>query len=269
MTLVATAAALLLVAADAPNTLTSKEKKDGWILLFDGKSLSAFNDPKKKTPPGDGWEVVDGTIHARPHPNLREDLISNEKFKDFELVWEWKLDKGSNSGVKYRIQDKFFLDKAKTKKGIPFEQVVGYELEHKLSSREKPSPQGGEEYVIALEYQMIDDTHRDALRGPLYQTGGIYSMIPAEKPQIKPVGEWNVSRVVVKGEHVEHYLNGQKVVDAMLNSDVIKAAAAKRWHKDVPWLEKQLADQPKKECPVGLQHHDDSVWFRNIKIRRL
>jgi hypothetical protein len=103
----------------------------------------------------------------------------------------------------------------------------------------------------------------------LYQTGGIYSMIPADKPKIKPVGEWNVSRVVVKGEHVEHYLNGQKVVDAMLDSKVIKDAAAKRWHKDVPWLEKQLADQPQKECPVGLQHHNDSVWFRSIKIRRL
>jgi hypothetical protein len=273
MILAATAA---LTAADHhgegadPNKLTPEEKKAGWISLFDGKSLKGWNDPAKKSPPGQAWEVKDGAIHAVPKPNLREDLISDKKFRDFELVWQWKLDKGSNSGLKYRVQDRFFLDKAKFKKGVSFEEGVGHELANHLSSRSKPSAEGGEEYTVAFEYQMIDDdVHRDAMRGALYQTGAIYSMIPASKKVAKPIGEWNTSKVVLKGEHVEHWLNGEKLVDAMLNSEPILAASAKRWQKHAPSLYKLLVEQPVKECPIDLQHHNDSVWFRAIKIRKL
>ena len=268
--LVITAATLFAAEPDNANSLTKQEKKDGWILLFDGKSFNGWRDPHKLTPPGDGWTIENGAIHALPHPRIREDIISNTKFKDFELVWQWKLEKGSNSGLKYRIQDTFFLDKEKFKKGVSFEEGVGYELEHKLSSRSNPSKSGGEEYVVAFEYQMIDDdVHRDAQRGPLYQTGAIYSMIPASKRLAKPVGEWNTSKVILRGDHVEHWLNGEKVVDSMLTADPIKAASAKRWQKYAPSLYKLLVEQPNKECPIGLQHHNDSVWFRGIKVRKL
>lgn len=262
--------ALAVTLAADPNSLTQQEKKAGWVLLFDGKTLDGWNDPRKKSPPGDGWTVENGAIRALPHPKIREDIISDRKFKDFELSWEWRIEKGSNSGLKYRIQDKFFLDRAKFKKGVSFEEGVGYELANKLSLRSAPSAAGGEEYVVAFEYQMIDDdAHADARRGGLYQAGAVYSMIPAAKKAAKPVGEWNVSRVVVKGEHVEHWLNGEKVVDAMLTDPAIEAAAAKRWKKHAPSLYEQLVKQPAKECPIGLQHHNDAVWFRAIKARKL
>ncbi len=266
--------AAVSLAADAagrqPNTLTPQEKKDGWILLFDGKSLDGFNDPRKLSPPGDGWTIEDGAIRALPHPRLREDLISKQNFRDFELVWQWKIEKGSNSGLKYRVQDKFFLDKEKFKKGVSFEEGVGYELEHKLSSRSNPSPAGGEEYVVAFEYQMIDDdVHKDAQRGPLYQTGALYSMIPATKRAALKVGEWNDSKVILRGDHVEHWLNGEKILDAMLTAEAIKAASAKRWQKYAPSLYRLLVEQPNKECPITLQHHNDAVWFRSLKVRKL
>lgn len=259
-----------LLSADAPNRLSPAEKKEGWILLFDGKTLDAFNDPRKKSPPGDGWAVEDGMIRTIAKPRLREDLISNQTFRNFEFVFDWKIAPGSNSGVKYRIQDRFFLDKAKEKKGLPFEEMVGYELANKLSSRSNPSAQGGEEYVVGFEFQMIDNAaHKDAQRGAVYQTGAMYSMIPAAKNASKPVGEWNTTRIVMRGEHVEHWLNGEKVLDASMESPLIEAAAAKRWKKHAPSLYELLTKQPKKDAPVGLQHHNDPVWFRNIKIRRL
>jgi hypothetical protein len=258
------------LAADDPNTLTPQEKKAGWILLFDGKTFNGWRDPQKLSPPGDGWTIENGSIKANAKPRLREDVISTAKFRDFELVWQWKLAKGSNSGLKYRVQDTIFLDKEKFKKGVSFEEGVGHEITNKLSSRANPSPSGGEEYVVAFEYQMIDDeAHRDAMRGALYQTGAIYSMIPASKRNSVPIGEWNTSRVVLRGDRVEHWLNGEKVVDAMLNSEPILAASAKRWQKHAPSLYKQLVDQPQKECPITLQHHNDEVWFRGIKIRKL
>ena len=263
-------AAASLVAADPPNTLTPQEKSAGWILLFDGKTLDGWNDPRKKSPPGEGWTVEDGAIRALPAPKLREDLISNRKFRDFEMAFDWKIAKGSNSGVKYRVQGRFFLDRGKLRKEMKFEDQVGYELVHKVSNRSKPSAEGGEEYVIALEYQLIDNSeHADARRGALYQTGGVYSMVPPARDASKPVGEWNASRIVLRGEKVEHWLNGEKVAETMLTADAIRQAAAKRWEKPAPSLYKQLADQPRKVCSVALQHHNDPVWFRNIKIRKI
>jgi hypothetical protein len=124
--------------------------------------------------------------------------------------------------------------------------------------------------VVAFEYQLIDDdAHADARRGALYQAGAMYSMIPASKKAARPVGEWNTSRVVVRGERVEHWLNGEKVLEAGFDDPRIAAAAAKRWKKHAPSVYEQLTKQPLKECSVGLQHHNDAVWFRAIKARRL
>ncbi|MBI4903100.1 MAG: DUF1080 domain-containing protein [Acidobacteria bacterium] len=259
-------------AADpAPNRLTAQEKTDGWLLLFDGRTLNGWHDPRKKSPPGDGWTIEDGAIRVLPNPRIREDLITTRKFRDFELTFDWRLEKGSNTGLKYRVQGSFFLDRGKYKPGAKsFEEIVGYELANRLSDRSHPSEKGGEEYVIAMEYQLIDNaTHRDARRGPLYQTGAIYSMVPASRDATKPVGEWNTSRVILRGDKVEHYLNGEKVNEAMLNSSAIRDAVAKRWQKDAPTLYEQLAGMPQKACPIALQHHNDAAWFRNIKIREL
>ncbi|MFN9083970.1 MAG: DUF1080 domain-containing protein, partial [Acidobacteriota bacterium] len=93
--------AAALGAAD-PNRLTTEEKAAGWKLLFDGKSMTGWNDLRRQTPPGDSWAIEDGCLKAVPHPKLREDLFTAAKFGDFELAFEWKVSPGGNSGLKYR-----------------------------------------------------------------------------------------------------------------------------------------------------------------------
>ena len=126
----------------------------------------------------------------------------------------------------------------------------------------------GFEYTIGYEFQLLDDErHPDAKKDASHKTGALYSMIPASTSAARPAGQWNESRLVVKGDHVEHWINGVKVLDASLNSDGVRAGAAKRWSK-VPAIYDALT-KPKAEGPIGLQHHGDPVWFRNIKIKRL
>src|SRR5258706_1995201 len=144
-------------------------------------------------------------------PKLRQDLYSAEKYRDFELQWEWKISEGGNSGLKYRIQDRIWLTDEEKKK---FEDWVEYSYVH----RRTDIPAKGQEYVVSFEYQMIDnDRHKDAQRGPKYQTGALYDMIPPTKNAAKPVGEFNQSRLVVNGKHVEHWLNGELVMAGSLD----------------------------------------------------
>src|SRR5437879_13815294 len=91
-------------ASGAPNTLNPEEKSAGWILLFDGKSMKGWEDPRLKTPPGDSWTIEDGCLKATSKPRIREDLFSSQTFRDFELVFDWRISPAGNSGVKYRIQ---------------------------------------------------------------------------------------------------------------------------------------------------------------------
>ncbi|MEZ5353849.1 MAG: DUF1080 domain-containing protein [Bryobacteraceae bacterium] len=253
----------------ADNTLTEQEKEAGWKLLFDGSTLEAWDDPGQRTPPADSWTIADGSIQSRAHPKIREDLMTKEAFGDFEMVFDWKISPGGNSGVKYQIQDRILLDRGKLNKKLKtFEEQLGYEIDHPVADRANLIGQG-EEYVVAFEYQVIDDTgHADARRGAKYQAGALYSMVPAAKPMAKPVGEFNHSRIVKRGAQVEHWLNGEKVVDSSLDAPEIKEGADKRW-KGVPRVHDGLTKRPKAETPVGLQNHGDEAWFRNIKIRRL
>src|ERR1700716_2316909 len=107
--------ACLAHSADDLNTLTKAEKAEGWQLIFDGKSMKGWIDPAKKTPPGNGWTIEDGCLKSLPHPRITEDLVSERKFHDFELVWDWKIAPKGNSGLKYRIQDFVLLTKATEK----------------------------------------------------------------------------------------------------------------------------------------------------------
>jgi len=197
-------------------------------------------DPNLKNPPAHAWTVVDGCIKTVLHADTREDLMSTAKFRDFEMTFEWKVAPGANSGVKYRIQDVVLMDRDKVRRDLPFEQQVEFEYQNRPSKRETVRPGGGyEEYPVAFEYQVIDSAHHpDALRGSKYRAAALYSMSPVTQFADRPAGEWNVSRLVVQGKHVEHWLNGVK-------------------------------DQPVTESPVALQHHVDEAWYRNIKIRRL
>ena len=265
---VATAAASAF--AQPLNTLTPEEQHSGWILLFDGKSFDGWVDPNLKDPPAHAWEVVDGCLKTVPHAATREDLMSVREFSDFEMVFDWKVAPGANSGVKYRIQALVFMDADKVRHGVPYEQQVEFEFQNHPSDR-KTVRAGGryEEYPVAFEYQVIDSArHPDALRGASYRAAALYGMAPVTSFEDRPVGEWNSSRIVLRGKHVEHWLNGVKVVDTSLDAPAVRQAIEKRWH-DAPGIRQLLLDQPVASSPVALQHHVDAAWYRNIKIRPL
>jgi len=250
----------------ADNALTPEEKRAGWVLLFDGVTMNGWDDPRMKSPPGDAWTIEDGCLKANRRPRITEDLFTKDMFGDFELVFEWRVSPAGNSGVKYRIQDHWFLAPHEIG-GLRerFEQSVERSFLHPVSGR----PSRGQDYVIGFEYQITDDALNGDAKSHLKHTAGaLYDMVAPSTAATKPVGEFNSSRILLQGNHVEHWMNGVKVVDSSLDSADALHGIERRW-KDAPHVEELLAKQPKKSCPISLQNHGDEVWFRNIKIRRL
>jgi hypothetical protein len=244
------------------NQLTPAEKSEGWKLLFNGRDMSGWDDPRQKTPAGDAWTLEDGCLKAHANPKITEDLFTQETFGDFDLVFDWRISRGGNSGVKYRIQDHVFLRDGRIGR---FEDLVN----HSLPDRRTDRPSKGQDYVIGFEYQILDNAHNsDARAGLSHTAGALYDMVPPERDATRPVGEFNHSRIVLKGTHVEQWLNNVKVVDADLAAPEIKQHIAKRWTANTP-VYNLLGGQPKHECPISLQNHGDEVWFRNIKIRMI
>jgi hypothetical protein len=237
LALIALATAVLATAVpaardngSAPNTLTDAEKKAGWILLFDGHSLDGWRAYKKSDAAGLRWKIDDNSLSlpAQTEPGTRAgDIISKDTFEQFELSVDWKVAPGSNSGIKYFVLED--LDSA-----------------------------------IGHEYQVIDDErHPDAKVGPHRQTAAFYDVLPASDRPLKPAGEWNSTRIVVRGQTVEHWLNGKKVLQYELNSPALNAAIEKSKFKGIARFGKR------QNGHLLLQDHGDQVWFRNIKIRRL
>jgi hypothetical protein len=215
----------------APNTLTDAEKTAGWILLFDGHSLDGWRGYKKPDATDSRWQVEDGTL-TLPANNGKDthgerDIISKDTFEQFELSFDWKIAEGGNSGVKYFV----------------------------LEDRDS---------AIGHEYQVIDDErHPDAKVGPNRQTAAFYDVLQANDRPLKPAGEWNTSRIVVRGQTVEHWLNGKKVLQYELNSAALNAAIEKSKFKGMERFGKR------QNGHILLQDHGNQVWFRNLKIRRL
>lgn len=225
--LLALLACAALAHAAELNTLTDAEKKDGWQLLFDGKTFNGWRGYRQKAMPAAGWEIQDGTLKTVAKVKGSE-IITEQKFKDFELSWEWRIAPAGNNGIKY-----FVLE-------------------------ERPKAPGH-------EYQMLDDDgHPDGKIGPHRQTASFYDVLPpAQDKPLKPVGEWNLSRILIKGDHVEHWLNGAKVLAYDLGSDEVKAGLAKSKFKGIPDF------GTKVEGHIMLTYHGDECWFRNVKIRVL
>jgi hypothetical protein len=259
----ASCAVMLAIAANAAdNQLSAAEKAAGWRLLFDGNSYANWVDPATKTPPGDSFAIEDGCLRAVAHPKIVEDLFTRDTFGDFELAFDWKISSAGNSGIKYRIQDHLYV---KQERGGKFEDTLNASFNPRL---QRTAP--GQDYVVGFEYQLVDnEKNSDATRGgALHQAGALYDVQSPSKDATKPVGEFNHSRLIISGDHVEHRLNGVKVVDTSLKSPAVAAAMAKRWGSTSRVYE-LLVNQPKKRCPISLQNHNDDAWFKNIKIRDL
>lgn len=231
----ATTASLATVAIEqAPGTanqLTAAEKKDGWILLFDGKTMNGWRGYKRPDATGNRWKVEDGLLTVDPGDGKdtrgQRDIVTTATFDRFELSWEWRVSEGGNSGLKY-----FVLE--------DMDSAIGH------------------------EYQMIDDErHADAKIGPHRQTAAFYDVLPAANRPLRPAGQINQSRVVSDGKTVEHYLNGTRVLRYELDSPALREAIAKSKFKDVARFGKL------QNGHILLQDHGDKVWYRNIKIRRL
>lgn len=212
--------------AATPNSLTATEKSTGWKLLFDGKSLDGWRGYKTEAI-GAGWKVQDGTLTLTAAK--AGDIMTKAEFADFELAFEWKISSGGNSGVIYRV-------------GLG----------------ESASYRTGPEYQVLDNIDAKDNVEGNHLAGTLYDIG-------AEAPRdlVKPVGEWNSSRLIVKGWKVEHWLNGKRVIALDLASPEGKAAIADSKFKDWP----KFASLSKGH--IALQDHGNVVSFRSIKIREL
>lgn len=263
---------LILIASAAlaaDNQLTPEEKKSGWRLLFDGKSLKGWLDPAKQKIPGNAWTIEGGALKTVPKPVVREDLLTIETYSDFELAFDWKVAPGGNTGVKYRIQDTIFIDETRNT-AKKFEEMVGREYASHPSDRKTLKPGSPNQvYVVGYEMQLIDnERHPDARRDERHTTGALYSMIPPKRTDAaKPAGQWNSSRIVARGQHFEHWINGIQVLEGNLDDPAVAAGAAKRWGP-APQVREMLS-HPKPVGRLGLQHHEDEAWFKSIKVKKL
>jgi hypothetical protein len=215
------------LAAESPNNLTAEESVGGWKLLFDGKTTAGWTSFKKQSFPAKGWEVQESWLACLGEGG--GDIVSSAQYDQFDLRWEWKIAPGGNSGVKYFV----------------------------LSTRNS---------ALGHEYQMLDDaTNPDGKTpGGKHVTASFYDVLkPTVHPPIKPPGEINQSRILVRGDHVEHWLNGVKVLEYECGSEPVKAAVASSKFKNTAGFGNRAKGY------ILLQDHGSQVWFRSIRIRDL
>ena len=218
--------------AQKHNVLTAKEKTDGWELLFDGKTLNGWRDYNGKTLT-EPWHVVDGCIQAKGDGSDASGyMVTDREFENFILSWDWKLSKGGNSGMLYHVVER---------------------------------PQYAVPYITGPEYQLIDEPNFPEKLEEWQKTGADYAMHVPDKSKmnVRPYGEWNNSRIVFDNGHVEHWLNGKKILEFEVWTD--------EWHKlknSGKWATAPEYGLAHKGV-ICLQDHGYPASFRNIKIKQL
>lgn len=219
---------LLLSFAGYNVTSAQTKTRNGETLLFDGKTLNGWREAQRDTLPDKGWYVENGELSFDPAKGHGSDIITARSFKDFDLSVEFKISEGGNSGIKY-----FLLPNTS----------------------------------LGCEFQVIDDSrHPDAKLGinGNRKTGAFYDVMPPDSNKLyKPAGTWNTARIVVKGNSVQHWLNGTKILTYERGSEAFKQAIAKSKFNTTKGFAEALSS------PILLQAHGDKVSYRNIKIKEL
>ena len=198
----------------------------GWIILFDGKAVQGLRGYKQSDFPKESWTVIDGALKSAPNNGV--DLISEDIFEDFELKLEWKVEEGGNSGVFYYATEK-----------------------------------SDEIWHTAPEMQVLDNMfHTDGKKSKT-SAGALYDLIEPVIGNVNPVGEYNQVVIISKNKHIEHWLNGEKILEYDYQSNTMWELVDKSKFKDMPYFGKTAVGH------IGLQHHGEEVWYRNIRIRKL
>ncbi|HUR00034.1 MAG TPA: DUF1080 domain-containing protein [Gemmatimonadaceae bacterium] len=210
------------------NTLTPQEVADGWKLLFDGSTTSGWHNYKKTTV-GSGWLIQNGILTRTGDTTVSAgDILTNDKYRNFDLALDWRISEGGNSGIIYRATE-------------------------------------DNDYVwqSGAEMQILDDARHSDGKLALTSAGSDFAVYPAPRGVVHPAGEWNSARLVVKGNHVEHWLNGTKLFEYEIGSPDWLARVAASKFKSMPNYGKA------SEGYIALQDHGDKVEFRNIRIKAL
>lgn len=220
----------------AVNRLSEKEKEEGWILLFDGVNTDSWKGYNSDQFPEKGWQVKDSLLMVEATGTEEEgyggDIITREQYGDFELKLDFKLSPQGNSGIIYLVKE------------------------------EENTPS----WHNAPEYQLLDNQYYEE-NGDIpmdkHRTGDAYDVIASTKDAMNPVGEWNEAMIRVKDGLVEHWLNGEKVVEYTLQSPEWKEIVAKSKFAEYPGY--GMAEKGH----IGIQDHGHQLWYRNIKVRLL
>jgi cytochrome c len=222
----------------AENVLTPDEEKSGVKLLFDGKSLSGWHNFKKTTI-GKGWVIdsVEKAIHLAVKPEAGQwnsddggDIMTEAAYENYELSIEWKIDTCGNSGIIYNVLE---------------------------------DPKAEYVWHTGPEMQVLDNKCHPDAKIIKHRAGDLYDMISVSKETVRPALEWNQAKLVQNKGKVEHWLNGEKVVEYDMNTPAWKDMIAKSKFKDMPLFGKSMKGH------IALQDHGNKVWFRNIKIKTL
>jgi len=199
-----------------------------WQVLFDGKNTEHWRGFGKEDFPNDNWKVENNTLKTIPGLKNTLDIITKEKYQNFELELEWKVSKAGNSGIFYFASE-------------------------------------SQSYIwqSAPEMQVLDnDNHPDG-KNPLTSAGSLFALIAPNKGKTKSVGKFNKAKIKVLKNRVEHWLNGEKILEYVYQSNAMWELVAKSKFKDMPYFSKTTIGH------IGLQHHGEEVWYRNIRIRKL
>jgi len=238
------AASSAFAAEAVHNRLSAEEKAQGWTLLFDGETGRGWEGLRGTPFPERSWAIEDGALRTRKDRG-GVDLITTSAYEDFELRFDWKLSAKGNSGVKYMVQRDW------TTPGYSPDQSEEWKARARLRA-------------TGLEYQLLDDAKTSGRPGSeLSSCGSLYLLKAPENKRLTPPGEWNQARIVIRGNHGEHWLNGVKLLEYELGSPNLLEQVDRTKFRRVPGF------GIKGPGYIALTYHGSPAWYRNIKLRKL